>query len=381
MTTRLLTGATGFVGGAVVLELLERTADDIFALVRGTDDEDSRNRLHASLSAMAEGYGKPQLLEQIRTRTKAVRGDILLPNCGVEPASVPPIDELWHVAASLRYEEEHRAEIESLNIGGTGNVLALAHQLAVSSFNYVSTAYVVGSSTGVIPEQAVTDLAMANNCYEQSKIQAEALVRASEDAFRVRILRPSIVVGSSQTRHGLNWSGMYGFAKQVMLFRTLAAKKVGTFLSHARIRLLADPDVPVNLVPVDVVARNAVSIALSDSTETYFHLVNSETVPVRDAVSVILNLIGLREPLWVHDTNGFTALDELLDKGMDFYSSYLKNSKSFDVSHTEAACGQGSCSATMDAAEVREYTLHFLRLQRGFREADRPVRTLHSVVA
>ncbi|MHC3470260.1 SDR family oxidoreductase [Streptomyces sp. 7R007] len=382
MTTRLLTGATGFVGGAVVLELLDRTEGDVYALVRGADAADARRRLHEALIAMARGYGRADLEDAVVRRTKAVRGDISEPGCGVDPAGLPAVDEVWHSAASLRYEEEFRAEIEALNVGGTRNVLDLARRCGARTFHYVSTAYVAGSRRGFVPEEPVGDLSLANNCYEETKIRAELLVQAAAGDFdRIRIMRPTVVIGHSLTRHGLNWSGMYGFTRQVMVFEKLARRKVGTFLDHARVRLIAEPDCPVNLVPVDIVARNAVSIALSDSPATYFHLGNSATAPAGMVLSKIMELVGLREPVWATDPDTFTALDEQLDKGMAFYGSYIKNAKSFDLSHTRAVCGPDSCHAPLDAEEIQEYVLYYLRQQPTYVEKSGPRRTLHPLVA
>ncbi|MER6672168.1 SDR family oxidoreductase [Streptomyces sp. NPDC000983] len=379
MTTRLLTGATGFVGGAVVLELLDKTDDPVIALVRGKDDAEATQRLHDTLSAMADGYGRSDLHPEILRRTVAVHGDMTVDGCAADVSELPPVDEVWHCAASLRYEEEYRTEIEAQNVQGTANVLALARTVGARTFNYVSTAYVAGSRTGLIAEGPVTDRSVANNCYEQTKMRAEALVEeAAGDELRIRILRPTVVIGHSITRHGLNWSGMYGFARQVLVFKKTAARKLGTFLSHARVRLLADPDTVVNLVPVDIVARNAVAIALSDSPETYFHLGNSEGPRVRDMVTQIFELIGLREPLWVDDRDGFTAIDEALDGGMTFYRSYLRHNKRFDLTNTAAVCGDDASFAPTGEEELAEYLLYYLRTLRGFEENSGNERVVHT---
>ncbi|MEV7022094.1 SDR family oxidoreductase [Kitasatospora sp. NPDC093558] len=381
MTTRLLTGATGFVGGAVVLELLDRTEDTVHALVRGKDDADATARLHAALIGMADGYGRSDLHEAIRTRTLAIRGDMTEPGCGADTSSLPAIDEVWHSAASLRYEEEYRAEIEAQNIGGTENVLALARSLGAGTFNYVSTAYVAGSRTGLIPEESVQDPSVANNCYEQTKMAAEALVEAAGSDMRVRIMRPTVVIGHSVTKHGMNWSGLYGFARQVFSFKRRASRKLGTFLDHARVHLLADPDTVVNLVPVDVVARNAVAISLSDNPATHFHLGNANGPTVREMVTTVFDLVGLREPRWVDDRDGFTAIDEALDGGMTFYRSYLRYDKRFDLTNTEAVSGPGATySPTELRADLEAYLLYYLHTLRGFEE-NTGNRLVHPVAA
>jgi len=377
MTTRLLTGATGFVGGAIALELLDRTQDQLVALVRGQSADHARTRLHDGLTSMAVGYARPDLVPAILQRSTAVVGDITEAGCGVDLSSLPEIDEVWHCAASLRYEEKYRTEIEAQNIGGTANMLGLARNLGAGTVNYFSTAYVVGSRRGLVPEEPATDLEQTNNCYEESKVRAESLVRSAGEDVRIRILRPSIVIGHPVTRHGLNWSGMYGFARQTQVFRNIASRKLGTFLNHARVQLLAEPECPINLVPIDMVARNAVTVCLSDSPETYFHLVNSETIPVRDAVCEIMGLIGLREPRWVDDRDGFTSIDEALDDGMDFYRSYLRNGKQFGHGNTDAVCGAGASAAVIDRAEIAAYVGYFLRQQKGHAEDSGADRIVH----
>jgi nucleoside-diphosphate-sugar epimerase len=370
MTTRLITGATGFVGGAIALELLERTDDPLVALVRGDDAAHVTGRLHKALTAMAEGYGKSGLAGAIRDRTTAVRGDISVPGCRVGRLST--VDEVWHCAASLRYEEKFRAEIETHNITGTENVVALTRELGAGTLNYFSTAYVAGTRRGEVLEEAATDLDVVNNVYEETKVRAESLVRAAAagDDVRIRILRPSIVIGHPVTRWGTNWSGMYGFARQVRVFRKVAAKNLGTFLAHARVQLLAEPDCPINLVPIDMVARNAVTVCLSDSPETYFHLVNANTITVRDAVCEVFDRVGLREPRWVDGRDGFTSLDETLDRGMDFYRSYLRNEKHFGLANTDAVCGREASVAPLDRAEIGAYVGYFLSTQPGAGDED-----------
>ena len=375
MTVRLLTGATGLVGGAIALELLDRTSDDVRGLVRG---DDAQERWQAALIGMARGYGRPDLVGEITTRTRAIRGDITEPGCGV--ASLPRIDEVWHCAASLRYEDEHRTEIALCNVEGTRNVLELARRAGATAFNHVSTAYVAGSNEGLILEAPAADLSAVNNGYERSKILAERLVQDAAGGLRVRIMRPSIVIGHSVTYHGVNWSGMYGLARSLLKFRACSERKLGTFLSHARIRLLADPDIEGNTIPVDFVARNAVTIGLSDSPHMFFHLTNASATTVREGVDVMMELVGLRSPLWVRDRDGFTSLDAALDAGMNFYRSYMNHSKRFDRSHTDAVCGPEASAAPLSSAELARYLAHFLRTERGFDSVARtPARVLHAL--
>lgn len=166
----LVTGATGFVGSALVLELLDKSTVEIVALVRGSD---AQTRLVSVLEEAAAAYhAPPHVREAIRTRCHAVSGDVTLPECGV--TELPPFqyEELWHSAASLRFEDRFADEIYAINTEGTRRVLELAARAQVTGFNYISTAYVAGSRVGQILE-APEQCSDVNNHYERSKLQAE----------------------------------------------------------------------------------------------------------------------------------------------------------------------------------------------------------------
>lgn len=341
MTTRethFVTGATGFVGGAIVLELLDRTEHiDLLCLTRGADQAAADDRLRQALTHAAETYERADLLPAIEARCHAIVGDVTESGCGVDVGTVPDIAQLWHVAASLKYEDRDAAEINRLNINGTEQVIALARALGSPTVNYVSTAYVAGHGTGTIRETVGDDTAVANNVYERSKILAENTIVSC--GLPYRILRPSIVIGHSRTYGATSFTGLYGFISAVLTFRLGVQRALGGLLRHRAVMLLAEPDTELNFIPVDMVAANAVSVALSDSPDHVFHLTNGAAPSFGDSVRNLFRWASLREPQFTANRGLLTSIDRQLDQGLDFYSSYIKNGKSFDRTNTDAVCG------------------------------------------
>ncbi len=376
MSAHLVTGVTGLLGGAIALELLDRTDAHLHCLVRGGSAAEADERLTTALTAAAVHYGRPGLVDELPRRVSAVWGDITHPLAGV---AAPPagVEEVWHCAASLRYEERYREEILEQNVTGTSNVLDLARATGARRFNQVSTAYVAGRTEGTIREEPAEDPTVANNCYEESKIAGERAV-LDADGLDVRIMRPSIVVGHSGTRWASTWSGMYGFVRQLVVLQQRSAGQLGTFLLHTRLRLMARTAARINFVPVDDVAREAVSISLSGSPERFFHLTARSGPIIGDALTDAFELVGLRPPVWATDPDDFTALDQALDRGIEFYGSYLRTDKDFDRSHTDAVVGADRAPAGLSRADLRAHLLHFLTGEQGFDVRSIPQRTLHA---
>ena len=142
----LLTGATGFVGMAVLARLL--AADhEVHCLIRASDDAEADSRLRAVLhrvQAPANG------------RAVAIAGDLTAPRPGARPSATTRSPRGWgpsiHSAASVAFDlplEEARA----INVEGTRRVLDFAGAVPdLQRVAYVSTAYVAGDRRGTVYE-------------------------------------------------------------------------------------------------------------------------------------------------------------------------------------------------------------------------------------
>jgi hypothetical protein len=108
-----------------------------------------------------------------------------------------------------------------------------------------------------------------------------------------------------------------------------------------------------------------VLISRSGSDAQVFHLANATPPTVQDAAVVAFSLLGMREPEIVPTPATLTALDRVLNQGMEFYVSYLKRPRTFDRSNTDRVCGVALSSSPIDRARLRELLEWFLRERRG----------------
>ncbi len=372
-----VTGATGFVGSSVVLELVRRTDDPIVCLVRSTgDDAAADGRLRMALKRAALACDAPELVSQVEERCSAVEGDLLAPRCGVDLRALPSLGMVWHCGASLRYEDEHKDAIWSTNVDGTANVLSLAQSARQLPFRYVSTAFVAGDRTGHIEEAAAPSDVRLNNWYERSKLAAERLV-ATSTLPDWRIVRPTIVIGHSRTKSTTSSSGLYGFVRGFRRFNSRVAQQLGDFLRHRPMRFFADPDCPINMIPVDAVARGLVTIGLAgDCGPRYYHLANVDPPRLGESLDMLCQELDLASPTYVSTDSAFTTIDRELDAELRFYRSYLSNAKQFDAAAAMAVVGKADLSWALNPDELRAYVRAYLATLDGRpQQPDQVVRT------
>lgn len=339
MSIHFVTGGTGFVGSAIILELLRQTDVEVVAVVRpGTQTAEERLQNALERACQAYNYGK-DVLQAVKERCHAIPGDLHAERCGVS-ADFPRVDQFWHCAASLQYEDRYQAEIYATNLDGTRHAVELARHLHVSDcFNYVSTAYVAGRRTGCIAEQLMPEN-WTNNHYEASKVEAEAVV-VNVTEMPTRILRPSVVVGHSRTLAAANsFSGMYGFMRKLLQFKGALSRVQEGLLSRETLQMRVDPDALLNLVPIDMVARQAVQIAFSSSPLRFFHLTNAAPPTTSKFLYTLFEELEIKQPVLVESRENFSWIDKKLDQGIAFYSSYLIGSKAFDRRNTNGAIGE-----------------------------------------
>jgi thioester reductase-like protein len=335
--THIVTGATGLVGGALILELLDNTPDQVVALVRPGKTENAHDRLIGSLREAVAAYCRDPASVAFE-RVRGVAGDLTKPACGIDASMGLRADMMWHSAASLRYEDRYQDQIMETNVAGTRNAIELSRMAGVKVFNSISTAYVSGRREGQLLEVPQDDSAVQNH-YERSKVAAEAMVQAC-DAFQVRVFRPSIVVGHSQTLAVTTFSGLYSFTRKMMQYRGVLERVQKGLSTSRRMRIRADAHTPLDLIPVDSVAAQAVHIGCREDASGIYHLTQHAPPSVGASLTAIATELGFQEPEYVSGDTELDWLDQQFDKGLDFYSSYIRTERVFDRSRTDRALGK-----------------------------------------
>lgn len=368
--THLVTGATGFIGGALVAELLQRTRDAIVVVVRGDDDAAAEARFLAAFAGACRAYQLDEdVVEEARRRCRVVAGDVTAPGLGVagHPGVAGPIDQLWHSAASLQYEDRYRVEIRNTNVEGTVHALDLASRVGARCFNYISTAYVAGMRTGAILETTAGEV-RTNNEYERSKCDAEALLATAPDGMRVRLLRPSVVIGHSRTRAATSFSGFYGALRQFAQFGGLL-ERMQPGLVQTALRLGAAADVTINLIPIDRVVAELVDLAEHDAPAGVYHLTHRRPPTVGAVVRRMFAELGFAEPVFAgEDRDGFTYLERKLDQRLKFFRSYMGSEKQFDRARIDGVLGAAATAdVELDDAELTAYVRWYLDVLRAER--------------
>jgi dihydroflavonol-4-reductase len=175
----LLTGATGFVGAAVLRRLLA-AGHCVRALVRKASRRDNLAGLEVEC---VEGD-----LRDAQSVERAMAG----------------IDTVFHVAADYRLWARDPEEIRRSNLEGTRHVMAAALRAGVGRVVYTSSVATLAPRADGSPADETDSIAesAAVGAYKQSKVAAEALVRrmVAEEGLPAVIVNPSTPIGPSDIK-------------------------------------------------------------------------------------------------------------------------------------------------------------------------------------
>jgi NAD(P)-dependent dehydrogenase (short-subunit alcohol dehydrogenase family) len=253
----VVTGGTGFIGRHLLREL-DRRGQTIHVLVRPRS---------------------AAKLERLRLRdVRPLLGDVTRPRLGVDPAELPALAgaEVFHLAAIYDLTADEEAN-RLANIEGTRNAVELANRIGASRLHHVSSIAVAGAHfKGPFTEDMFDEGQALDQPYYRTKFEAERIVR-EEARVPFRIYRPGIVIGSSETGEADRADGPYYAFKLIQRLR---------FLLPPWMPLVGFEGGPLNLVPVDFVARAIDHIAAASGLDGQtFHVVDPAPLSLGDTVN------------------------------------------------------------------------------------------------
>lgn len=252
-----LTGASGAVGSAIVPLLVADPETTVRLLLRA----DSAEHLARRFEALCQ-FWRLSLSDPARARLQPLRGDATRPDFGLDASTYQELaadtTHIIHCAASVRMNDPLEKARQSA-VGSAQAILALARRLAASDtlekVEFVSTVGVAGKRPGILPEQWIDEPRSFHNTYEQSKAEAEALVRAAieHEALPITVHRPSMVIGDSRDGRIIHYQIFY-YICEILSGR----KTFGLYPDFGDVRL--------DVIPVDLVADAIVTASRKADT-------------------------------------------------------------------------------------------------------------------
>ncbi|MDB6144169.1 MAG: dTDP-4-dehydrorhamnose reductase, RmlD [Pseudomonas sp.] len=255
----LVTGATGFVGSAVVRRLL-RDGHELRVLVRATSDRSNLQGLPV------------QIIEGDLTRAASLQ------------YACDDCDALFHVAADYRLWAPIPAQLYQTNVEGTRALLQAARLVGVPRIVYTSSVATLGipgdgrSGDGLLGDED-TPVALSDMIghYKRSKFLAETLVREmAADGLPVVIVNPSTPIGP----------------------RDIKPTPTGRIVRDAMAgRLPAYVDTGLNVVHVDDVAEGH-WLAFARGVVGERYILGGHNLSLREVLVQIADISGRAPPRW-----------------------------------------------------------------------------------
>jgi nucleoside-diphosphate-sugar epimerase len=250
----LITGATGFLGGAIAAELIGRAEWPAVRLqVRAASREEGAARMHETLSRFEVGESA---LARI-TPSQIILGDLRDPLAMCADPQMAAITHVINSAAVATFS--NNPQLWPINVEGTFAFARRLTELAkLERFVHVGTAMCVGPDAPVpVPEDYAAPAPIRHLVpYTGTKIEIERRLREELPQLPLVQARPTIVVG--HTRLGTRPSGSIYW-----VFRTAQLLE----------RFTVPPDGRIDVVPADWVAQALITLALKPALKyRFYHL-------------------------------------------------------------------------------------------------------------
>jgi thioester reductase-like protein len=283
----LLTGATGFVGGFILRELLRprRGLKRVYCLVRCKSPEDGTERIHTQL-LHHELYTETEWAEIAAPRLHVLPGDLGQASLGLDATTMQvladEVDVIINNGAMVNVTRGY-AGVKTSNVDAVLELLRLSTRGAYAKpVHQISTGGALPRTmTGAIKEEYINpepDYLANFTGYDQSKWVAERLVLAAGQSGLFTAVQRLGRVGGDSTSGGANES-------DYCMLLIKGCLQMGCFPLNYQFAL--------NIIPGDVAAKVICDTALAVDGSTCgrtYHVTNPKPPPFQLAVDVLKQL-------------------------------------------------------------------------------------------
>jgi thioester reductase-like protein len=262
-----ITGATGFLGGELVVNLSkQKEITKIYCLIRARDHQEAILRLKKIFSFHNDFLDTNKIIP--------VLGDLYdeqLTEKLIQKKELKEINVIVHSAANTSFSKIFDDVVMKANVHGLNKILLWAKQLdQLNTFLYIGTATICGKDikNRLIHEEESPNL-NANHLvkYTYTKMQGELLLRTHLPEEKILIARPSIIMGDSRTLTPRSPVILWALA-------TVNALRLCTFNANATI----------DVISVDYAANAIVKLLFAKRKHNVYHISagqNSSTTPAK----------------------------------------------------------------------------------------------------
>lgn len=282
----LVTGVTGMAGVDLVAEMLTVEEAPMRLLIRD-GDQPARSRFDDLLAGLRRRGVDRRSLD----RVGLVVADLAEDRFGLDDPAYRRLGAtttaVLHAAADTRFSQSLE-NARSANVETTRRIASFAADCSsLERVGYISTAYVAGTRSGTIMESDLEPTEFVN-AYEQSKFEAEELLRTAMGDLPIAVYRWSTVFGSSATG---------AVTKPTAVHRAIELAYAGLV-----------PMVPgelgsrIDLVDVEFVTR-AVAWLFGEGFEpgeTYHLIAGAErSFTLEEFINTTYRVLGELDPVWL----------------------------------------------------------------------------------
>lgn len=241
-----LTGATGLVGGELLVTLSKRSeVDKIYCFIRSKTEKEAYERLKVVFELHDDLFDANKIIPVLGNLFDEDLPQTLMANKQIEDTDV-----ILHSAANTSFSRVNDDLVERANIGGLTKILLWAKQLPhLKTFLYIGTATICGKDVKdrIVQEDESPNIEATHLVkYTYTKMMGELLIKEHLRPDQILIARPSIIMGDSRP----------------VMPRSPVILWAAATMNHLRL-IPVNENSQLDIIPVDYAAKSIVALLFS----------------------------------------------------------------------------------------------------------------------